>query len=71
MLDGATNDGESAAARLLYHLAVAAAVGHHNVDISTRPKGERRLIYERLALGFAGHTAAGVFRRAADRVTSM
>jgi hypothetical protein len=71
MLDDAADATEREAARLLYHLAVASALGHHGEDISTRPKLERRLLYERLALTFAGHAASQVFRQAADRLASI
>jgi len=69
LLDDACGPMQGAAARLLYHVAVAAALGRTGVDISSRPIANRRLMYERLRLTFWGHPVADVFRLAADRIS--
>ncbi len=68
LLKGANSSREAEAVRLLFHVAVAAAVGRFNVDMSSRPTADRVLLYERLAIVFAGHRVGEVFRCAADRI---
>ncbi|MBS1819341.1 MAG: hypothetical protein JSU08_15510 [Acidobacteria bacterium] len=71
MLDDAPQAAQAAAARLLYHVAVAAAFGRCAVDISSRPLAGRQVMYERLALVFSGQPIANVFRHAADRIARL
>ena len=63
----ANESSESAhgeAAKLLYHVVVAAAYGRRGVDISSRPLPERMRIYRRLAVVFHDSAIGDVFRRA-------
>jgi len=57
------------AARLLYHLAVAAAFVHHGAAISGRPLPRQQKLYEAFADAWVGHPAGHVFREAAARLT--
>ena len=54
------------AAKILYHLVVAAAY-HRGFDISTRPIAERASTCRRLAAAFQGSPMGDVFLRAAKR----
>jgi hypothetical protein len=56
------------AARLLYHVSVAAAFVHHDVAISGRPMQKQQFQYERLAETWSGHPVGRLFREAAARV---
>jgi hypothetical protein len=56
------------AARLLYHVAVAAAFVHHAATISGRPMGKQQELYGKFAASWAGHTIGRLFREAATRV---
>jgi len=56
------------AARLLYHLAVAAAFVHHDAEISGRPMRKQQLLYERFAETWAAQPIGQLFREAATRV---
>ena len=56
------------AARLLYHVSVAAAFVHHDVAISGRPMHKQQFQYERLADTWSGHPIGQLFREAAARV---
>ena len=56
------------AARLLYHVSVAAAFVHHDVAISGRPMHKQQFQYERLAETWSGHPIGQLFREAAARV---
>jgi hypothetical protein len=69
LLDEAKAPHHREASRLLYHVAVAAAFGRLGKDISTRPLGERRLLYERIAIVFSGHPLGQLFRRAVERAS--
>jgi hypothetical protein len=55
------------AARLLYHVAVAAAFVHHARSISGRPVEKQQLLFDRLAVTWAGHTIGRLFTEAAAR----
>jgi len=57
------------AARLLYHVAVAAAFTHHAAAISGRPLRKQQLLYEKFADAWTGHSIGRVFREAATRLT--
>ncbi len=56
------------AARLLYHVSVAAAFVHHDVTISGRPMHKQQFQYERLAETWSGHPIGQLFRQAATRI---
>lgn len=56
------------AARLLYHLAVAAAFVHHGAAISGRPLAKQQGLYDQLAEAWAEHAIGRVFRNAAMRL---
>jgi hypothetical protein len=53
------------AARLLYHVAVAAAFVYHAASISGRPIRKQQLLYDRLAETWTGHAIGRLFGRAA------
>ena len=65
----AADDPHRDAARLLYHVAVAAAFVHHAAAISGRPLRKQLLLYEKFADAWTGHPIARVFREAAMRLT--
>jgi hypothetical protein len=56
------------AARLLYHVTVAAAFVRHGAEISGRPMRKQQQLYEKFAETWAGHPIGHVFREAALRV---
>ena len=56
------------AARLLYHVTVAAAFVHHGAAISGRPMPKQLRLYERFAGAWAGHAFGRLFDEAAARV---
>jgi hypothetical protein len=56
------------AARLLYHVTVAAAFVRHGAAISDRPMRNQQDVYEKLAVTWAGHPIGELFREAARRV---
>lgn len=60
-LPRAENQAQSAAARLLYHAAIAAALAHHGVNISSRPIESRRSLYGDLAIVLDRGTLGEVF----------
>ncbi len=57
---------EAEAARLLYHLAIAAGLSRFHIDMGASEIADRFLLYERLGIVFSGHPIGDVFRRAAD-----
>jgi hypothetical protein len=59
------------AARMLYHLAVAAAFVHHAAAISGRPLRKQQLLYETFADAWTGHPIGRVFRQAATRLLDV
>jgi hypothetical protein len=59
------------AARLLYHLAVAAAFVHHAAAISGRPLRKQQRLYETFADAWTGHSIGRVFREAATRLMDV
>jgi hypothetical protein len=69
LLAEAKTDAHRSAATFLYHAAIAAAFGHHGVDISSRPISARSTLYEDLAAALAGDPLGHVFRQALDRAT--
>ena len=68
LLGKAERPEDREAASLLYHLAVAAAFGRHGLEMSSRPVGDNRERYTRLATHFAGFAIGDIFRRALDRM---
>jgi hypothetical protein len=66
----ATGEAPRAAATLLYHAAIAAALGRHGVNISSRPAASRWALYEDLSAIFATHPFGQLFRQAADRIAA-
>lgn len=70
LVSKATSEVERAAATLLYHAAVAAALVHHEQNISSRTAGARYALYEDLAAFMAGDALAQVFQEAADKLAA-
>lgn len=62
----AESESESAAATLVYHAAVAAALARHGRNISSRDAARRYELYEDLAALMAGSPLGQVFREAAE-----
>ena len=62
----AGSETERAAATLLYHAAVAAALGRHGRNISSRSGSARVELFEDLAAYMAGDPLGQVFQEAAD-----
>jgi hypothetical protein len=58
------------AARLLYHVAVAAAFVHHGARISGRSMLKQEVLYDRLAATWAEHPIGRLFSQAAARVAA-
>jgi hypothetical protein len=56
------------AARLLYHVSVAAAFVRHGAAISGRPIRKQQDLYATFAATWAGHPIGELFREAARRV---
>jgi hypothetical protein len=56
------------AARLLYHVSVAAAFVRHGAAISGRPLRKQQDLYAKFAATWAGHPIGELFREAARRV---
>ena len=65
LIESDADDSHRDAARLLYHVAVAAALVHHGAAISGRPIQKQQPLYEELAETWAGHAIGDVFRDAA------
>jgi hypothetical protein len=68
-----TESGDSRqreAARLLYHVAVAAALVHHDQSISGRPLQKQQTLFDKLAVAWAGHSIGRLFGEAAARSTN-
>jgi len=61
---------QDAAATLLYHLTVAAALGHHGRNISSKDPAERLGLYQDLAEGLPDDELAAVFGRAVGRFSA-
>jgi hypothetical protein len=68
LADHSSTPARRAAATLLYHAAIAAALVHRGESISSIPIELRFELYEDLASVFAGDPLGHLFRRAADRV---
>lgn len=68
LAEKAGSEIERAAATLLYHAAVAAALAHHGRNISSRPGGARFELYDDLAALMAGDPLGQVFHEAANRL---
>jgi len=70
LLKEGPGDAHRAAATLLYHAAVAAALANHGVNISSRASAARWPLYEDLSTIFSDHPLGRIFRQAADRITA-
>ena len=68
LAEKAGSEIERGAATLLYHAAVAAALGHHGQNISSRPGATRFELYDDLSALMAGDPLGQVFQEAADRL---
>jgi hypothetical protein len=66
----AADEQQWQAASFLYHLAIAAALARHHVNISTRTLDSRVGIYEDFASSLLEDPLGGIFRDAADRARS-
>jgi hypothetical protein len=60
----ADGPAQSAAATLLYHLAIASAQAHHSQDISSKNLSERVALYRDLAAELSDERLAAIFERA-------
>ena len=60
----AQGPAQYAAATLLYHLAIAAALGLHGQNISSQDSGKRLALYKDLAAELTDEELAAVFERA-------
>jgi hypothetical protein len=67
---GADHPVQNAAATLLYHLSVAAALGCHGCNISAKDPVERLPLYKALAAGLSDEELAAVFEQAIARLPS-
>jgi hypothetical protein len=61
---------QNAAATLLYHLAVASALGHHARNISSKDPADRLPLYKDLAAELSDDEMAAIFEKASDRIAS-
>lgn len=68
LMRDAPDDPRRDAARLLYHVTVAAAFVRHGAAISGRPMRKQLRLYEQFAEVWAGHTFGRLFGEAAARV---
>jgi hypothetical protein len=66
----ATTEIEHAASTLLYHAAIAAALGRHRQNISSRPGVARYALYEDLGLLLVGSQLGDVFLDAAEALAT-
>jgi hypothetical protein len=65
LIETDADDAHRDAARLLYHVSVAAALVHHGASISGRPIHKQQRLYEQFAETWTGHAIGDVFRDAA------
>jgi hypothetical protein len=70
LLDSAAIAKEKAAATFLYHLAVAAAIAFHGVNIASRSGKLRLPLYRELAAALGDDPLGEVFATAADKIAS-
>jgi hypothetical protein len=66
----AESPAHTAAATLLYHLAVASALGNHARNISSRDPVERLPLYKEMAAELCDDELAAVFEKAIDGLAS-
>lgn len=66
----AATEHERAAATLLYHAAVAAALARHGQNISSRSATARYALYDDLAAFMAGDPLGEVFQEAAEMLAT-
>lgn len=62
----AETSAERDAAALLYHLSIAAALGHHGEHISNEPLQRQKDVYVRLSRLFRGDVTGDVFEKASE-----
>ena len=55
---------QNAGATLLYHLSIAAALGHHRQNISSKDPADRLELYKDLAAELPDHELAAIFEKA-------
>ncbi len=67
----AEGPAQKAAATLLYHLSVAAALGSHGRNISSRDPSERLALYQDLAAELSGQELAAIFKKAVAAISSQ
>lgn len=60
----AITPAQNAAAALLYHLSVAAALGRYARNISSKPPAERLALYKELGAELSDDNLAAIFERA-------
>lgn len=70
MAAAAVTPAQKAAATLLYHLSVAAALGRYGRNISSKDPAARLPLYRELAVELADEELAGIFERAIARCSS-
>lgn len=70
LVAAAASNEQRAAATLLYHGAVAAALGHHGRNISSRSVHARYELYEDLATLLDGDSLGQVFQDAAEQLSA-
>ena len=68
---GAQDSAQNAAATLLYHLAIAAALAQFGRNISSNEATERRGLYEDLAAELPDDALAAVFEKAVARLRAL
>jgi hypothetical protein len=66
----AEEPAQKAAATLLYHLAVAAALGRHGRNISSKDPVERLPLYQQLAAELSDNELAVIFEKAVAHLES-
>lgn len=70
LISKAQTETHRTAAIMLYHLSIAAALGRHKKNISSRAAESRLGLYEDLATAWAADPIGLVFREAVDHVAS-
>jgi hypothetical protein len=70
LIENAEDGARREAARLLYHVSVAAAIVRHGAAISGRPMQKQRPVYQSLAAAWGGSTIGQLFDEAAARVNA-
>jgi hypothetical protein len=66
LVASAATDGQRHAATILYHAAIAGGFARYGVNLSSRPIGDRQVLYEDLAAVLAAEPLGGVFTAAVE-----